>query len=75
MTLFTRTGLADEWSQHKDFQEWAGVKSSASARGFILRKCNITSLAELNRDPAAGKVFDAEIRLPFLARLEENDGR
>jgi hypothetical protein len=74
MTLFSRTGLADEWSRRKDFHAWAGVDSTSAAIKLILRTCNITSLAELNRDPAAGKVFDDEIRLPFVARLKETDG-
>lgn len=66
---FTLARLAVVWCAQPAFQSWLGVDSIKAARGVILERCNITSRAELDRDPAAARAFHEHIRRPFAEHI------
>lgn len=68
--------LAVQWCKDPRFQEWVTIRlgavkvDEAACKQFILETCDITS-RKLLANPEPGQIFNARIRLPFMAWRDE----
>lgn len=59
--------LACQWCNLPAFWEWSGVANAEGAQRFILRKCGVDSRKRLDHNITAGRLFQRDIRTPFMA--------
>lgn len=73
--------LAVQWCQMPEFWEWLNGWSFGPSRGNVASQegaaylvkywCNVESRKELETNKSAARIFNDEIRIPFMAWLQD----